>query len=292
MNILWTAIRQTCKLCGSHHRLWIPFLATAIVELAGVGVVWLAPQAPFSKVLAPPIRFFFGNDVLHYPMHLWFLYHAMKHTHVVATLLAGAFLSGLAYAMVRHSHEGKPLSLHAALTSKQVRYGRVTLLWLLTWGMGKGTMEVVTRVAPKAVWVFWAGMGLAVALQWLFVYAIPSAIFDGSTWFKALLRGIGEALRYPVSTFLIILPPSAALIAFNVFVNDNAVGRWMMKTTPELVLAFIAARLMVWTVTDAWLTVGIAHLWWLHRAPQPASIRTSTATQVSPGRMKEGPAVA
>jgi len=291
MKLVWTSVRQTCKLCGSQRRLWIPFLATAVIELLAVGVIWLAPQPPFSKILAPPIRFFFGEKVLHYPFHLWLLYHAMKHTHVVAALAGGVFFSGLACVMVRHSYEGKPLSLHAALASQQVRYGRITLLWFLAWLIGKGMMELLARVMPKTIWAFWTSIGVVVVLQLLFVYAIPSAIFDNATWPKALWRGMREAIRYPVSTLTIILPPSAAIIAFHLFMNDNAVNQWMMRKTPELVLVFIAARLLVWTVTDAWLTVGVSHLWWLHRASQPVLVRASAATRVT-GRIEEGPAVA
>ncbi|MDP3703053.1 MAG: hypothetical protein Q8R78_01505, partial [Candidatus Omnitrophota bacterium] len=123
MRALASVVRQTLQLFGSQRKLWVPFLVVACVEVLFLGLIWLAPHPPFSKLLAPPIRYFFGDRVLHYPAHLWFLYHAMKHTHLVASTLVGAFMTGVACAMVRQAHEGTPLSLRNALVGGQARYG-------------------------------------------------------------------------------------------------------------------------------------------------------------------------
>ena len=96
MRAFFVTWRQTAKLFGAHRKLWLPFLAAALFESLLVLAIWLAAQPPFSKVLAPPIRYFFSDRVLHYPAHLWFLFHALKHTYLVAAVLVGAFMSGVA----------------------------------------------------------------------------------------------------------------------------------------------------------------------------------------------------
>lgn len=294
MKALWLTLRQTAQLARSQRKLWIPFLVVAFVELLFIGVIWLAPHPPFSKLLAPPIRYFFGERVLHYPAHPWFLYHAMKHTHLVASVLFGAFFTGIACAMVRQIHGGIPLSLRTALISKQVRYGAVTLLWLITWGLAKGMTEGLDRFAPKDAWVFWLGVGVILILQALLVYAIPAAVFEGSTWWKAVIQSVRETFRYPVTTGLVVIVPSAAVILFAVLAPSARVAQWMMQAAPEIALAFVAARLIVWTVADALITVAIAHLWWIHRAGQPARVRPgiSIAPVLTHGRFEESHAVA
>ena len=285
MRALISALRHTAGLLGAQRKLWVPFLVIAFIEAMSIGLAWLAPHPPFSTILAPPVRYFFGDRVLHYPWHLLFLYQVMKHTHVVAATLIGAFMTGVACAMVRQIHEDAPVSLRAALVSRQVGYVRVVILWLITWGLAKVTMEAVSALAPRAGWVIWYGILLTVVLQALFVYAIPAAVFERTAWWKALYRSLRETLRYPFSTLVIVALASAPVIAFAIFTPSARVSQWMMQIAPEIAVACVAARLLVWTVADVFLTVATAHLWWVHRAAAPsvASPRAASASALGFG---------
>ena len=265
MTPLWLTLRQTARVIRSHRKLWLPFLVVAAVEVLFLGLVWLAPHAPFSAVLAPPLRYFFGDRILHYPWHLWFLYHVMKHTHVAASILIGAFMTGVACAMVRQLHKGQPFSLRDALIEKQVRYGTTVLLWLITWSLARGLGEACSRWAPKSVWSLWGIVILTVLLQALLGYAIPASVFAGSSWWKSLLQSVREALRYPWSTLMVVTIPSVVLIAFVALVPPARVFTWMSRWTPECVLLLVVGRLVLWTVADVFTTVALAHLWWNHR---------------------------
>ena len=265
MSALWVACRETVRLAGPHRRLWLPFLCVAFVEALFLVLLWLAPHPPFSALLAPPVRYFFGGRVLHYPWHLWFLFHAMKHTHLLASTLLGAFMSGIACSMVRQTHEGRRLSLRDALAGGEVRYGRILLLWLVTWAAAAGITGAVSRLAPTAVPLVWLSVGLTVTLQALCLYVIPAAVFEGGTWLRALRRGLHETLRYPVTTLAVVALPSAAVIAFALTVSSQHVAVWMSETAPEIALVLVVARLTMWTLADALLTVAAAHLWWAHR---------------------------
>lgn len=295
MRAFLLTCRQTAQLVGAHRKLWLPFLVVAVVEALFIGLVWLAPHPPYSKLLAPPLRYFFGDRILHYPWHLWFLYHAMKHTHFVASIVIGAFMSGIACVMVRQAHEGIPLSLRTALVSRQVAYGRVVLIWILMWGMGTGIMEAARRMVPQAAWLMGVSLGASVMLQALLVYAIPAAVFNGSPWWRALLQSARETGRHPISTMIVVAIPSAAVLLFAVTCSPGRLAQWMRQGAPEIAVALVIARLFVWIVTDAFLTVASAHLWWVHRAGQPAFGGLSAAAALrllNPGRLTEGPVVA
>lgn len=270
MRTLWRTFVETTKLVTTHRKLWVPFLVMAIAELGVLAVGWLAPHPPFSRLLAPPVRYFFGERVLHYPWHLWFLFHVMKHTYFAAATLIGAFMSGLACEMIRQIHQGQPVSLHVAWTSKRVRYSTMVCLWLISWAVGRGFVELLVQLAPHGKGTAWAAVGVVWFLQGLLAYAIPAAVFEGSRWVKALAQGIREFLHHPVSTLIIVAGPSLAVLFFALVVSDNQVSLWMDQIAPEIALAFVALRLIVWTVADAVLTVSVAHLWWLHRASAPA----------------------
>ena len=295
MQRVWKTWHLTAKIVTSHRKLWIPFLMTALVEASFLGCIWLAPQPPFSVVFAPPMRYFFGERVLHYPAHLWFLYHAMKHTNLVASLLVGAFMTGVACAMVQQLHEGTPLSFRTALMNHQVRYRRVAFLWLIAWGIAKGSLELAGRYAPKTIWMFWVLVTFTVVLQALLSYIIPAAVFERTSWWKALWHGVRESCQHPLSTLLVVIGPSALVITFAAIFSPARLAQWMTHTTaPEIALVWTAARLMVWTIADALLTISIAHLWWLHRAPAYASEvvkLTQPSAAVSRRRLQESSVV-
>jgi hypothetical protein len=244
----------------------LPFLVTATFEVVLLVFVWLAPHAPFSSALAPPIRFFFSDRVLHYPLHLWFMYFVMKHTNAAAAILVGAFMSGLACEMVAQARQNKPISLRAALISGHVHYGRLTLIWGSTWLIAKGLIKLFMLLAPKVPGSFWMAVALSIVLQSLLVYAIPAAVFERHTWWRALLRSIQESLRHPVSTILIVTLPSALVMLFAFSIPPGRLMPWMQRIAPEIALAVVGARLVIWTIADALMTVGVAHLWWAHRA--------------------------
>lgn len=297
-HALRRTLRDTAKLAGSQRKLWVPFLLVMLVECVFLGLVWLAPHSPFSKYLAPPIRYFFGSRVLHYPAHLWFIYHAMPYTHLIAATLVGAFLTGIACAMVRQAHDGQPLSLRAALVGRQVRYGRVVLLWLITWGLARGIGQALTHFAPKAPWMPWTVLGAALLLQLLLAYAIPSSVFEGVAWWRAIVRSIREVARHPLATAVVLAIPSAAMVLLLLIAPDVRVAQWMVQTVPEIAVLMVVVRLLIWTVADGVLTVAIAHLWWFHRASAP-SAAPARIKEPQPLRsskvitqLEEGPAVA
>lgn len=277
MKAWWSAWQQTAKLFGAHRKLWVPFLVVLVVEVLLIGLVWLAPHPPFADLLAPPIRFFFGDRVLHYPAHLWFLYHVTKHTHLVASLLVGAFMTGVACAMVRQLHQGHALVLRDVLINKQVRYGRVLLVWVVTWAMATGLVTLALRVLPQGPVGLAAAVGCSLLLQTLFAYAIPAAVFEARPWWRALWQAIREAARYPFSTLGVIIFPSLIIVGISILAAPTRVAQWMGQTVPEIAVVCVAVRLVLWTLADVAMSVAIAHLWWIHRLPARAPVKAAKA---------------
>ena len=190
-------------------------------------------------------------------------------------------MTGLACVMVRQGHEGHPPSFRQALISRQVRYGRVVLLWIITWMFARGLAEGLTHIAPRTPWMVWSVAVLTVILQALLGYAIPASVFEGSSWWKALLQSVREALRYPITTLLIVTIPVAALVAFAALIPTTRVMGWMGRFSPEIAVPLVIGRLVVWTAADVFMTVALAHLWWNHRAT-PSVVVTAPATAGTP----------
>ncbi len=266
MRPLRYAWRQTAQLFTSHRLLWVPFLFTAAIETGCLVLLWLVPHPPFSSVLAPPLRFIAGERALHYPWHLWFLADAaMRYTYVAASLFAGAFCTGVACVMVRQTDEGAAPSLQAALAGRSVRYGRVTLLWLIAWGVVK-TAITTLALARNTPGLLWIGLALSWVLQAALLYAIPVSVFEGRGIFRSLAASLRETFRHPVSTLLVTIVSTAPVVLWSLLIGTRRLEQWLLAV-PERVVPLIAARLVLWTIADALLTVAIAHLWWAHRQP-------------------------
>ena len=263
-----TSLRNTWRLIvaafTAHPILWVPFLLAALVDAACIGLVWAAPHPPYAAVLAPIIRHFFGEANLHYPTHLWFLYFSMKYTNVAATLLAGAFLSALACALMEQAYWGVRPSPRSALASQRIHYGRVGLTWAATWLIAKLVMDTFLRIAPRSPVALAAGVLLSLVIQAALGYAIPLTVYQDASWWRALVRSAREAWTHPASTLAVTILASAPFIAWALYAPATRVAGWM-RPVPEVAVGFVAARWAITAVSDAFLTIGLATLWWVHR---------------------------
>jgi len=278
----WLAFRRTARIFASQRRLWLPFLVAAIVQAILILMVWLAAHPPFSNLLAPPIRYFFSERVLHYPAHLWFMYHVMKHSQFIATTLIGAYMTGIACVMVSQPYLMERMSLRDALVSRRVHFIRVAALWLITWGVAQGVGEAFGKLAAPSPATFWAGLGCLFLIQALLIYAIPASVFNRVSWWRAIWHSIRETVRHPLSTFIVVGIPIAALTAYAVFFSPARIALLMRQHAPEIVLPFIVLRLTVWTAVDAVLTVAVAHLWWIRRTVKALPPVAQEGSRVKP----------
>lgn len=287
-----SSLRDTWRLIAAtfskHPILWAPFVLAAAVDATLIGLVWAAPHPPFDALLAPIIRHFFGEANLHYPTHLWFLYFSMKYTNTAATLLAGAALSALACALMEQAYWGVAISPRSALASRRIRYGRAVLAWAATWLIAKLVMDAFMRFAPRTPAALVAGIALSLLMQAVFGYAILITVYQGCAWWRALARSVAEALKYPGSTLAVTVIAMAPFVAWALYAPATRLAE-RMRPTPEIAVAFVAARWAITAVSDALLTIGLATLWWVHRGkvrvPAPARRRARR-------RLREGPAVA
>ena len=205
----------------------------------------------------------------------------MKHTSAITAIGVGAFLSGVACVLVRQSVLGRPLSVQAVMAGREVRYGTVTLVWLIAWGVSELVIAGLAELGPARLWLGGLMLAVVVALQAIFASAIPAAVFDRVPWWRALWHGLREFARHPISILSIVIPISAGPLAFSIVAAPVRVTDWLMATMPEAVVLLVVGRLLIWLLADTLLTVSIAQLWWVHRAAQPAMAVRSSATSAA-----------
>ncbi len=237
------------------------FLAPAFVQILVLILLGLAPHPPLDSLLAPPIRFFANENVLHYPWHLLWLYHVTPRVHALAMALVGAGLSGVAACLAADAVRQKPMSLRLLFASRRVRFSQCLFAWVVIWLLSELMAQGLRTLSLPGMLTLGSYLAGVTLLQAFGVYAIPAVALSGFSAFRALLAGAQRCLRSPLETLCIVLPPLVILFLFSLISTENRIGAWLLRTEPEWVTVPIALRLMLWTVADAWLTTAAAIAW-------------------------------
>ncbi len=262
-RVLWNIVAWQSATARflSVRPLWICFLVPLCVQLFLLTLLALAPHAPFSILLAPPIRFFVSDRVLHYPDHLLWLYHVMPSLHAVSMLLVGAPLSGVAARIVGQIQAGAQVSLRNACRRASRFLWHCTFAWSATWIVRTLVARLLSRWVTPGPFAPVLLIAAMVLLQAFVVYAIPAAALSEVSWLSALGRSIRFAVLHPLQTAgVVALPLLLVLLIFGPL-SEPRVAQWMRRFEPEIVLLPMMARLAVLTVADAIMTIGAAQVW-------------------------------
>jgi len=209
-------------------KLVIPFACFAFVELIFLLLIYVAPRQPFNIVLAPPIRAFWGERFLHYPVNFLLLPKLASHSRNFLSCIIGSLLTGFAVAMVADTYNSKTVHLFSALKNAFRKYLSlftvVLIINLLFLGLVKvmemGLIRYFTSGHATLLFlkpVIWLGpilialnLLLVVLVQGVFVYAIPLLMIENLKLFKA----IGRSALLFVKLFL----PTLALVGLPVLI--------------------------------------------------------------------------
>jgi hypothetical protein len=224
-------------------------------------ILWAAPHSPFSILLWPPIRAFAGESALHYPWHLMWVFRSMPAAQATSMLMLGAMLGGVASLLAARMCAGQAASMRLALSFGWTRAFRCTAAWAAVWLLSLALARGIQRFFPASVVSLWSNVAAAACLQALAVYAIPAIALSGLSWWRGLLASAQQALRHPAQTLAVVFLPLVAVLATSFVLCPQRIAFWMDKYEPEIVLPAILARLAVWTVADAFMTVAAAVAW-------------------------------
>ena len=73
MNTIKKIAGEAFYIFKKYPRTALPLLIMGILDFVALYLLYLAPQRPVSVLLAPPVRAFWGEQFLHYPMNLFLL---------------------------------------------------------------------------------------------------------------------------------------------------------------------------------------------------------------------------
>jgi hypothetical protein len=252
------AIRQSFGLLKNNPFLALPFVLFALLEGIALYLLFLAPQEPFSKVLAPPIARM-GEQFVHYPWHLLKLPQLFYYAKLSLSLLPGMFLSAIVVGLIGDIKTEQVPKFRRHIKTSFRRFTSLTIIW----GLGIGALKLVELLYIQAIsWgeskVYFTSLQFLVFflsfwIQALFLYAIPLVMLAKQSLFKTLINNFRYLGRLFVPTSLCVFLASLLYLGLYVFEKD-LIGL-ASRTSPEIIVVVLAISIPLTFVINLLVTM-------------------------------------
>ncbi|MBN2121235.1 MAG: hypothetical protein JW734_09320 [Candidatus Omnitrophica bacterium] len=238
-------------------KVFVPFIILGGLNAVLLYVLYLVPQRPVSVVLAPPIRAFFGQRFLQYPLNIFLLPRLFNYAHLFLSASVGILMTGLIIGMLKDVQAGRNPKVLVNLVNSLRRFltmlGIWTVVFLLSFSVTKltGMLNLGSKFS-LAMSIF--TYIVIIFIQIIFIYSMPAVIIEGKNVFTALKRGILFFKRFMFPTFLLTMIPSLLYIPV-IILKQNLVGL-VNKSYPEAVILVMSAGIFVTFIIDIFFTAA------------------------------------
>ena len=254
------AIKQSWDILKTSPSLATPFVLFALLEGMMLYLLFLAPQEPFARLLAPPIARFFGEQSIRYPGHLLMLPQLLYYAKLFLSFLPGMFISAYFIGLIADVKLKRKTSRRYRIKTALRRFFAL----LVIWGFGIGVLKLVELLYVQAIG--WGdSQGYRTTLQFLvyflsfwfqilFLYALPLVILAEQSLLKALIGNFRYLGRLFVPTTICIF--LAALIYLGVYIFEKDLIRLAARTEPEIIVVVLAAGIPLTLIINLLVTTA------------------------------------
>jgi hypothetical protein len=255
------------RMWRSYPVILVPFVLTGVSYAAVLAVIFSASQLPFSTVVAPVIRAFWGEQFLHYPYNLVLLPKLFGYGKIGADLAVGVLLTATAVAMMQQAYQATQPGWLTGLKKGVRRYFRVGVVWAM--------MLVAAMLTAREVDVFLGpligvpllrvavGFLAGILVQIIFVFAIPAIVIDNRKTLAALRHGLRIIAGNPGRSLALVAIPN--LLFIPVLYAYLKLPRLMELVAPEAALYAVLARIVLAVAVDVLVATGATVLFLQHK---------------------------
>lgn len=255
MKLVVNIWKRTFIVLGKNSKLFTPFIVSAAFSAAALYILYLAPSWPVSRVLAPPIRAFFGEKFLHYPYSIYLLPKLFYYAQIVLNASIGLIMTGLAIGMVRdtYSQETTRASSNLAVSFKKyfVLLGIWVIMFLFLFLSGKLIKNIFSYESNQLLvdsLVYIAG----ILGQVIFIYAMPIAILEKKGLIGSLKQGLLFFKKFFFTTVVLTIVPASVYLPL--IVLNQHVPKLIEKFCPEVVIVALGLGILLTFVIDVFFT--------------------------------------
>ena len=207
--------------------------------------------------------FFYGNEALRYPYHLFILFEVFNKANVYLGATIGTLLSASAVGMIGDHYKGLVPSMAKNILKALTRIIALLIIAALSFGILKW---VITHIDPT-IMKLWPNRvtipSLAVffthiLFQMIFIYTLPFIMLEDASLFQAIKQNFTFLISNLISTIFLFIVPACLVIP--VIVITLKVDRVMQIFSPEGVLVLIGLQVFVMVVVNLIVNLGTAVL--------------------------------
>lgn len=253
-----------------------PFLYIAVFDIIMLTILFLVPRQPFSVVLAPIIKSFWGERFLHYPANFLLLPKLLTYARNGAGFIIGVFFTGIAVSLINQANRKINPNWLLGLHKTVKRYFRLVILWGITVGVLfiiikitgylRNVYIVILPILHSRKLIFGIEFMLSMIVQMLFVFAIPAVIVENRKIFSALVRSFALFKNHAVTVFLLVFIPGLLLIPISYL--QAKIPFFIENIFPEAVLYVLVIRIGAVTFIDIIITASATVLLLMNRAKE------------------------
>jgi len=245
--------RSTLELIFSSPKVLIPFCIVASFGFFALAILYFAPHFPLSKIFAPIISEFWGEQMLHYPRFYILLIKLVTHAETAIAVIIGSLTTAMAVFLVSKYDKSEKLNLKLAFKfcfRKYLilaivvfifvifsRYAIKVPAWLLSKYFTSGRTSLLWISAK--VWIRYILLVLnfvVIALsQGIFVFTIPYIIIKKKGLLKAIFGSIFLFIRKILVVFPLVFAPLIIYIPIVILKGNHSF--LLDRMSPEFLIA-------------------------------------------------------
>lgn len=228
-----------------------PFITLAILELIVLILFYLAPREPLRAIFGPPIKTFWGEQFLHYPLNFVLLPKLVSRSIMILSIIFGSLISGMAVSIILDIYNKRRVQIFNAFKVAIKKYlplfGILSVINIGYYFIGKlfsvGLAKYFYTGHSKLLFMgpkIWFGLILvvfnflaALLIQSIFVYSIPALIIDNKGFHKSIGKSVVLFFKFLVPTLILVLLPM--LLFIPLIVSSSNYAFLMNKLFPEIV---------------------------------------------------------
>jgi len=252
MSIIKKSYSLTFDALKKHRALLLPFVIFIAFELAALLFFYLIPRMPLRPIFGPPIRTFWSERFLHYPLNFLLLIKLASLSRMFLSVLIGSLTTAMAVFIVFDIHNKKAINVKSSFMGSLKKYAALfaivfiftALFYFLAKLVTVGLLKYFIAGHTKLLFLkagLWLGPILtvlnfiiAILIQGAFIYAIPILLIEKQRLIPAIAKSFVLFKNLFLPTVILIGLPM--LLYVPILVLGSNAGFLIDKVFPEFVL--------------------------------------------------------
>lgn len=248
----------------------LPFIVFASLEALALELIYFFPRKPFSFIVVPIVRKFFGEGFTHYPGNFLVLPRLFYYLEIALYIAIGGFLIAIAINIFQNIKLGLPLKAKALINNAAKRYwtfvaygvlsvalmlllknvGMLALSKFFNFASGEfpnATVKFAPFIAP--LFLFLANT----ALQVFLILILPIMVIRKMSFIKALGSSVYLGVRHFFSLFILIFVPFFVYLPITLLKSFSV--KLASNTFPEIIVYITLIGIITGMFIDAFVVI-------------------------------------